>query len=319
MKVKVYIVSTPYHILSGIVDLEKSQKKGVFVLISNYPDDYEYFKYEKKRLEKHSRVENVIIIEPRNILGRLFGYKKEYQLLVENYDIYSVNFFSWNLNKLYTNSNYFFKKFKKGYSIDFFEDGSNVYLSQTTLQRPFTRVLQFILGIYTTSQALKFVNNVYVSYPEKFPAEMKPKIIKRNVSMEVKKLANGSKEMLGETFLDDEIDLAQILSVKKKNILFTQPLAQDKFMSVDRQKKLYNDLIKKYSANSESLIIKKHPRDSVSYETNKNCILLPRKFPSELLNMYDTKFVNSIGISSSATKSIKAVNYVDESKRLKLV
>lgn len=313
MKTSIYFISTQYHLLAGLYDLYTKDENGVFVLISNFEDDYQYFIEEQKRLMSVARIVDIIVIPPRNIVMRFLGYKKEYKYLENKYNFTSLNFFSWNLNKLYTNSNYFFSKFKGKYEINFFEDGSNVFLSKKSPVSFSKKLLQKVLNVYTTESAIKFVKKIYVSYPKEYPNYMQNKIIERNISSELVNLPDAAKKRLNHVFLPKSINFNNIGKMTDKSILFTQPLYRDQILTEKEQKRLYDGLIKKYAHMSKVLIVKKHPRDEMRYTLVKNCIVLPRKFPSELLSMYDITFQNSIGVNSSATKSIKAENYLNES------
>ena len=52
--------------------------------------------------------------------------------------------------------------------------------------------------------------------------------------------------------------------------------------------------------------------DGNKYKLNSNCLLISGKVPSEIFNMFRNNFNKSIGISSSATKSVRADVYIDE-------
>lgn len=308
---RVYIASTPYHILCTIDDLMNRSGRGILVLVSNFNSDFEYFKKIKKRIETLNKIDEVIVVKPRAKLSRLFGYGGTYKK-IKDFDIKTVVIFPWNLQRIYTNANYFFAKFRGKVSIFMYEDGSNVFLSNKPVSL-LKRVTWFLFRIQRFPSFVKDVDKFFLSYPEKFPKEIRKKAEHVSLISNISNYSDSQKNFIRSVFMDKEENerLNNILNIKEKNILFTQPLAKDGFMTEKEQKLLYNSLISKYSNYAEPLVIKKHPRDDLQYDLNVNCLLIDGHVPSEVLRMLNTGFKLSIGINSSAIRSVISKEYLE--------
>lgn len=71
---------------------------------------------------------------------------------------------------------------------------------------------------------------------------------------------------------------------KKKILLITQPLAEDKIMSFEDKILLYETILKEY--NQEDIVIKPHPRELTDYaKMFPSVSVLPRMVPAELLGL----------------------------------
>lgn len=312
MKDNLYVLSTPYHILLAICDIVTKNENSILILISNNEDDIEFYKDIKKRLLKVNLISTVYIAKKKSKFGRVKGYSEIVCAIEDEYDVKSLNLFSWNLNRLYMNSNYFFNYYKGTIPINLFEDGGNVYLSYSNnLKKKLMNGLYRFIGVGTFPNILKNVDSVKVSYPEKYPSFFQGHVYKINVMEQIKE--KNINEILSAIFLDEKTkeDINTSLNLGQLNILFTQPLSRDGFISSEEQYQLYNRLINKYSS-STMLLIKYHPRDDMQYEVNENCISLGRYYPSELLMTFNFLFDNSIGVNSSAVKSVRAREYVNE-------
>lgn len=307
----VYVVSTPYHILSALLDVLELGKRSTIVLISNYSDDYTFFKLIVGRLRSFPNVKRVMIVKPRGRILRLFGYASITHSLDQE-EVDRIVLFSWNLEKLYSNDNYFFKHYCGKKQIDLFEDGSNVYLShwQTSLTR---KIMIHLAGFVQTQKAAEVVQSIKVTSPDKFPVWIQPKLEKRVIVDELKELAESDRLMISRVFLSSNQmqQLRKISQIDEVNILFTQPLARDGFVSTHQQIQMYNQLIEEYSADN-FLVVKQHPRDLESYSLSSNCLVLAGKFPSELLTSFGFRFHKSIGINSSAVRSVNSTEYVEK-------
>src|SRR5699024_10472873 len=96
-------------------------EKCNFICISNFNDDYTFFKQIKERLSNFTLVQEVIIIKPRAKMFRFLGYPRVQKYIQRKFQIGFVGFFAWNIQKLYTNNNFFFQANKNKVPIYFFE------------------------------------------------------------------------------------------------------------------------------------------------------------------------------------------------------
>ena len=96
----------------------------------------------------------------------------------------------------------------------------------------------------------------------------------------------------------------------KKEILFTQPLSEDRIMTENEKINLYTKIIKKY--NQETLIIKTHPREKTNYRKIFPYILiLDDIFPSEFFTLFNINFDRAITLFSTAVLNLKNVKEID--------
>ncbi len=291
--------------------MSKLKRRSIIVLVSNFEDDFIFFKEICSKLKEFPYVEEVLVIEPKKKFYRILGYKKEYKYLIKKYDIDHVFIFPWNLCKFYTNSNYFFKKFKKTKNISLFEDGSNVYLSDKK-QSFFIKIIQSLLGIENVRNNIKYLDYIYVTHLDRFPSYMHSKLRPLNINGELNRLDKNEIDFLKKIFIDKK-DLKVLNNIEsgRINILFTQPFYRDLNLEPKKQIEVYNRLIIEYSKKN-FLIVKKHPRDELYYKMNEKCISIYRKTPSEIINAFGIEFDKSIGISSSAIRSVVANQYIDK-------
>jgi len=102
----------------------------------------------------------------------------------------------------------------------------------------------------------------------------------------------------------------------KSMILFTQPLAKDKFVSSEEEQyQIFELLVQNYKNLGYAITVKPHPRDIVDYTglvKKYNCILIDKNIPSEILNFNpEAKYDIAISITSTA---IEFLEYVKERK-----
>lgn len=313
MDISLYVASTPYHILSSVLDMYLQKKRGVVILLSNFEDDYNFFKKISVRMLKYRWIADVIVIPPGGKVRRVLGYHKYYKYICQRYSVGDVIISPWNLIKMYSNGNYFFNKFKNTNRIILFEDGSNVYLSSEFRVSLLEKIVYRLFNIKMLKDFIPYVDKIVVSYPHKFPDRIQDKLEERNISDVLSNLNfNDKKEITGIFLNSEDTNVLEGLKEKQcKSIIFTQPFFRDGLMDERSQKELFDNLIVKYAVQGP-LIVKKHPRDNVDYSVPTGCILIEGKFPSELLSSFGIIFSKSIGISSSATKSVKAKEYINE-------
>lgn len=311
--INLYVMSTVFHLLSGLLDIQSNQEDSILVLVSNYPDDFQFFCQIKPRLESFPKVKNVVVLAPRKGLKRFLSYRSEL-VDVKPSNINRVVVFPWNLHKVYTNANYILKKYGKGATVDLFEDGFNVYLSAKQPYSFLKKAAGFLMGVLSTRKAVSHANRVMVSLPNEYPKYIQDKATQRSITELINHLPQKEREQILEVFLDREQrrKIERLALVAQKNVLFTQPLARDGFMTSEEQRSLYNELIDRYSDPKQFLIIKKHPRDLMTYKTNVNCTVIAGKVPSEILRVLGLEFTKSIGVNSSATRSVSALEYVEK-------
>lgn len=90
-----------------------------------------------------------------------------------------------------------------------------------------------------------------------------------------------------DIFLDDN----DMLTENDIVIVFTSPFRADGAVSSEKEQiRLYKKLLKRYENNT--VYIKAHPRDRTDYTVIDNVKVMPKNFPSELLNYLDTSRIS---------------------------
>ncbi len=116
-----------------------------------------------------------------------------------------------------------------------------------------------------------------------------------------KESSDEKKENIKRIFNISERDIA--ILKQRKNILFTQPFADDGELVESEQYQLYKDALSKY--RYEDVIIKVHPRDTFDYKKYfPDCLLFSKPVPFQLLDLFDVHFQTAITICSTAVTAI---------------
>lgn len=299
----VYICSTPYHIYISFLLIFSEKKKSSIYLTTSDKDLLLYFNY----LSKNAPYSDLFEIKVRNdskrnnIFDRLtsssdINYLNE--LKKESRDI-RLSIFPWNPYVLYTISQSFFKSNEE---IRLIEDGANVYAF------PKPKFWKLLAKRILFGYDLKFYNNenvkeILVQFPEKYTMFPKEKLRKLELKTLEKNLSISEQHFLVTLF--SKFDFYSISKSKKKvNLVLTQPLSEDGYISEEEKIRKYSQIIESIDKD-ELILIKKHPRDKTNY-LFKNVIELERQFPSELFNLVDIKFQKVITICSSAVDNLDA-------------
>lgn len=96
----------------------------------------------------------------------------------------------------------------------------------------------------------------------------------------------------------------------KKIILFTQPLAADRFVqTLEEQKTVFEKVIKEFVMAGYAVTIKPHPRDMMDYSElikKYHCFYIDKNIPSEILNFnLDSTYEMAVSITSTAINFLK--------------
>lgn len=82
------------------------------------------------------------------------------------------------------------------------------------------------------------------------------------------------------------------------SLIITQPFIQDFKIKLCQQNALYKNIIKKYDL--KKIVLKKHPRDNMHYDFEKDCQLINKDVPLELLSLIGFEFKSAYTFYSSA-------------------
>jgi hypothetical protein len=302
---KSYVCSTPYHLLISLIFINNDDEKSVIFLTTHDNNSEKIFKNILPELIKLENVHKVIF-RKRNLLKerlRLEEIIDKFKYIKMEKKIKNSHFyiFPWNPYSLFTISNYLYQKASK---VTLIEDGASLYIY------PKPSRLKIIIKKYFYNVETDFVkdnklDNIFVSYPEKYPSHLKRKLKKLEILSMFKALKQKDKNSIIELFLSQDKNSSMKINGSEKMILIlTQPLSEDGYISEDLKKKLYEDIVKTYSKDY-SIILKKHPRESTVYKF-KDVIELEGYLPSEIFTLLGIKFKKAVGICTSAINFINA-------------
>lgn len=164
----------------------------------------------------------------------------------------------------------------------------------------------YIYKLKPTMGSSHEVKKIYLTGLAPIPEEIKNKVEIINLKELWNNKTKEEKNEILDIFGFDEDIINKIKN--KKNILFTQPLSEDRFISEEEKIKLYKKIISNYP--EKDLVIKKHPREKTNYKKYFPEIeILNQSFPAELFDLLDIKFETAITIFSTA-----ALNFSKNSK-----
>lgn len=178
------------------------------------------------------------------------------------------------------------------------EDGSYSYTYQSQRKKyKYVEKIKGKIGVNPSLGRHKNVKKIYLTGLAPIPEEIVHKV----------ELIN-PKELWNKKTLEEQNEILNIFSfdlnikekIKERDlILFTQPLSEDNVITEKEKIEIYLKIIKKYPKNR--LIIKTHPREKTDYkDIIKECLVLDKPFPFEILNLLDVKFSKAITLFSTA-------------------
>ncbi|MBO1305420.1 hypothetical protein JZO70_04570 [Enterococcus sp. 669A] len=295
----VYLCATPLHLLITLVNIATNGKTSVIYLVSPSADMIHYFERLKNKILEIENVESVIVRKRRRVwdhLGISFLIDRFYQTIYikSKYKLFS---FAWNPYSLFFSSNYLFKKAKK---VVFIEDAELMY------KYPENKKIKKILRKYVYRINYDFtsedkVEKILVSHPEKFPINIQRKSELLDFSKLISNLKEDSKTKIFELFdFDFNFDNQNNESV----LIMTQPLSENKYITENEKKSIFNDIVVFYERKGYQVFLKKHPLDSSNYPFEENVSQINKFIPSEILEMVNYEFSKVVSIASSGIFSV---------------
>lgn len=181
----------------------------------------------------------------------------------------------------HTNFSFPLYEYENSYII---EDGLGNYMNLVEPDYSQSRLLKF-LGSYTNDiyegfGTHKNIKKVYLTKNE-VPDIIKDKVEVINMQKIWQGLNENEKNEILEIF---NINLNEIDFKDETVLILTEPLTEEKFISLEDELEIYSNIIKKF--NEKNIIIKPHPRDLKNYcEIFPNNTIIDKYFPIELLNL----------------------------------
>lgn len=306
----IYFCITYYHLLVTIVKVIRQKDKEDLLLSKSLKNCEEI----KKRLEDEHIFNNIIIIDDKkynydnNIRSiKIFTNKKVLKkeiLKIVNFKEYN-NIYIYNdwtsIGEYLQNNNIKYHLLEDGLDcfkqIDYFIDDINCLKINSKLRN----WLNIGCNPYGKSDC---VLDIEVND-------------KNGIKINTKKIIENNKDKLFNNLTKNDINIIlDIFNINNINnipknsvIIITQPLFEDCLVNSEKdQINIYKKIIKDYISDYK-IVIKPHPRDKIDYENNfKDCIILNRDFPLELINyIRNISFAKGITISSTAIKNINII------------
>lgn len=292
-KVNILIENTIYSLFVYLL-IKKEWEKSIFILNNKTIDIRILRKLNKYELYIYK------FYDKKNFFKYFREYFKLYKFL------YKINLF--NKITFYGNDNLDYFIFFKN-KIILLEDGLlNYQLKKITLKSVIKNILLLKPLFFRSYGYSKYVKKIYLTGLAPIPEEIKDKVEIINLKeLWSKKIEEEKKEILDIFGFDENI----INKIKnKKNILFTQPLSEDRFISEEEKVELYRKIIFNYP--EKDLVIKTHPREKTDYKKYFPKIeILNQSFPAELFDLLDIKFETAITIFSTAALNFSKNSKVD--------
>lgn len=286
-KKNIVVVGTNYSFLISLLLLDKKES---FYIFCNKIDRKIYSKLNTK--EKYY---SKVYLESKSLKGIILYYY--------NYIKTQILLKKLKRNNFYVNDYLIETCFlKEAYLL---EDGTSNYLGEVKLKKNLISFLRldFRGKIFGYSSKIK---KIFLTGLAPIPSEIKNKVEIINLhELWRKKTKLEQKEILKIFGLSSNI--LKIFS-KRKIILFTQPLSEDKIITEEEKIKIYSKIIKNYC--KEEIIIKTHPRETTNYkEFFPDLEILNLQIPYELLQIL--KVEPEIGVTLFSTAALRVSKQVD--------
>ena len=249
-----------------------------------------------------------VVIDKKTMLHRALGIsnlhnniimKKVFKAMnIKVGEFFLVNF-SWTSRIVRYPASIYFKKCD---SAIFVEEGATQYV--TPSQNYFVLLLKKIYGNQLDFWGDEKIKDVFVHNPDKY-SHLPLSAKQFSIDDIFRNLTCSQREKVMEVF-GGGINAKNLESALEKvdGIIFTQPLSEDGYITEGSKKKIYDEIVSYYSKYG-NIVVKIHPRDNTIYEF-ETASILPREFPSELLNILGKKFSFAVALCSSAVETVNA-------------
>lgn len=292
----IYVCETVYHVMLATLLLRG--KDNIIVCTTHEQKNMENFRSlhtaavpEATFVMRYrdSRKENLGLemMKDRKILRHL---RREYGF--KEFDL--VNF-AWSVNSIDRSSAYYYKKCRKAV---FYEEGAMGCIS--TPQSKKKLLMKKLLGIPIYFHDDAKLEGFHVQNPNLYDSRFTGRIHSFSLRALMEDSPVGSRVV--NLFLEGE--KAEKLKVMNgRNVVFTQPLSEDGYISTQRKEELYTAICNWF--NPERTVLKVHPRDTSEYKAVKATVLR-ETFPGELFDVLGIRFSAAVGICTSAVNNVSA-------------
>jgi hypothetical protein len=200
---------------------------------------------------------------------------------------------------------YFLIKYPDNY-FRMVEEGFSTYMHKMPLSRYLKR--RYLIRFPILMGYDKQVKEVLVQHPERLKDPvLRRKAVKFELAQLQEALLPEEKKDILECFLKGKVDYA----ARKKFLVITQPLSEDKIISEETKIAIYRKAIMTAAGKGYTVYLKTHPRELTKYDAIfQNIRMIPQLFPIEILNLSDEFFFEAgFTVFSGSLENIKHVGH----------
>lgn len=183
------------------------------------------------------------------------------------------------------------------------EEGELIYSER---KRSINNLIKRIVGLPLPFGLSQSIKKIEVRFPERLPVKLQRKSSYYNIREKLTLLSEYHKQLLLKLFK------VEALSISVKSLLLVpQPLSEDGLISEEEKLDLYREITNKYLQQGYHIYIKPHPRETTEYDKFfKNCSLIPKSFPVEMMNFLSVKFSVAITLFSTGIHLVPAQEHI---------
>lgn len=284
---KIVVIGTNYSFLISLLLLDKKES---FYIFCNKIDKKIYSK-----LNTEAKYYSKVYVENKNLKGIILYYY--------NYIKVQILLKKFKKNTFYINDYLIETCFlKEAYLL---EDGTSNYLEEKKIKKNLISLLRLDFRGKTFGYSSK-IKKIFLTGLAPLPNKLEKKVEIINLyELWSKKTKTEQKEILDIFGLTPSI--LKIFS-KRKIILFTQPLSEDKIITEEEKINIYSKIVENYS--KKEMILKTHPREVTDYKKYfPDLEVLDLPIPYELLQIL--KVEPEIGITLFSTAALRVSKRVD--------
>lgn len=317
---KLYVVSSYYTLFIAIYDVVINKYDIDVILDCGLIDMKEIY----NKLKKNKLFDNIYYIDDSDFRNRIFVKMRSSYL-------YSLCFFS-NRRRLkdigkviefndkivfdnysdivifYPNSVYSLFLFGKNISCIFHEEGKYTlynYLNRNIVIYKFYKIFHFLEKIKFFWGLPEGVSKYVKGYVTEDKGMKGDFIFGRPVHVEDKRNFSKLRLEYSDIMLDIfDVD-KKVLTKGKKVLIATVYLYKGGYVSTEEaQLNIYKKIVDYYNRDGVTVFVKPHPLDDVCYESLKNCVVLEKDFPIEVLDFLDIEIDTFVTVVSSSVNNM---------------
>ena len=164
----------------------------------------------------------------------------------------------------------------------------------------------FIKKYYPPIGLSSKIRKIYLTGLLPIPESIEKKVEIVKIKSLLEKISEKEKIKILNIFNLNLNKIENLINIKNKILLITQPLSEDGIITEKEKIEIYKEIIKKN--NFDKIYIKPHPREKTDYKkifSEYGVQIIEKNFPLELLNFLQIKFIKIITIFSTAAFNFK--------------